>query len=224
MQPAGRRRIERLPQLDLHRRVLEQVAAAHHVVDPVGNIVGDHGEVVRHDAVPANEDRIAERPRVGLLGSPTTIDERDDARPQGEAHRAVRVSAVRASTRTAGAWWQREFAHRARAPAAVESRREAGHGSTVIAHRLPRDFGVPCEAEPGEIVTQCLFHGRTGAFSIDVLDAQQQTPVIGTRRKPRRCERAHVAKMQQAGGRGSEPADGGGGPIADAGGRGHGAR
>ena len=51
---------ERLDELDLTRRVVEQVGAAHHVGDALMNVVDDGGELIGPEAVRTFEHEVAD--------------------------------------------------------------------------------------------------------------------------------------------------------------------
>mgnify|MGYP006862998132 FL=1 len=60
MHVAGSLGTERLDELDLTRRVVEQVGAAHHVGDALMNVVDDGGELIGPEAVRTLEYEVAD--------------------------------------------------------------------------------------------------------------------------------------------------------------------
>lgn len=68
---------------------------------------------------------------------------------------------------------------------------------------------VPIESEPGEIVDRLLPRTCFDARRIDVLDPQNDSPILLSRRQPSQQIRSRVTKVLRSGWRWSEPAEGG---------------
>ena len=216
-------RLQRAIDVDLARRVVDVVVAAHHVSDRHVEVVDHHREVVGRHQIGARDHQIVE---CGIRNADVALDE---VRP-----RDVAVIGIAKADHRRDARGHAPPVRILGPPAAVVARlqplcalllaqsvdlltaRVAAIGTAVGKHlfdrvaiaRQARGLAnrplVVIQAQPGHAVEDDLnsFFGR--ALQIGILDAQHEFAAVVTRVSPCEQRRAGVAQMQKPGGAGSE--------------------
>lgn len=229
-----RRDLQQRLQKHVHRGRPEQIAPPHDVGDALDRVVDDDGEMIgcrplfaaQHE-IPPSERRSFNANRVLSLMKLGPTERRGNLR-QGAAHIEPpcpgfagvepRARFLNADS-DAGTEMQRAAVGIARTairgknlPAIAKaginepSRGKRIESSRVIVEMvaLPARCAVERDAEPGEILDDCVLERSRRARWIGILDSQQQRAVSSARRTFVAKRRIGVAEMQTAIGRGRE--------------------
>ena len=203
--------------MDLARRRVEQVGAAHHVGHAGFGVVDHHCELVGEEAVGTLDDVIAgvggERDFLRALHRVVEADRAFGAHPPRAAlatgRQAVATGAGVAARAIARERLVGELAPGARARIGMAGGLQRVECGLVGggAPALPHDLAIPFEAKAFEGGEDTLGGAGHRAWAVDILDAQQPASAVGARFQEAADRGDQRAEVQRAGRRGREAAD-----------------
>ena len=185
---------------DLARSGLEQIAAPHHLADPLFRVVDDDCKVVGDDSAGTQHDEITDL-LLGVLGHGpldcvAELDGRGaDAQPD-RARLASRGQPLAAGARIDAVHQIPSRAAARECPAPVREPLER-LDIRLRAPALMHDLAVPVHREPIEIAQDGVDGTRGVAGSVEIIDAHEPAPAppAGVQQAPeRRNERAEVQR------------------------------